>query len=97
MMASGCGYGCFCCRAVGVESLMLAMVSSEHVRQTATLKFPSSNLAATRAAKDSSGSHSKERGHCLRHGGVVDDGGSTSSPICLFTSEAKFQRRPPLL
>lgn len=35
MMEQGRGTGCFCCRAVRVVSLILAMETSKHARQTA--------------------------------------------------------------
>ena len=48
--------GCFDWRASKVESLISAIVSSEHASQMATLKSPSSNFPETLAANMMMGS-----------------------------------------
>ena len=51
MMDWGCGGGCFSHREASVASHLFAIESSEEASRTAPLTSPSSNLAATRAAK----------------------------------------------
>ena len=54
---SECGKGFVFCKAVKVDSLIEARVSSGHASPMAPLKSLSSNLAETRAARDRIGSH----------------------------------------
>ena len=77
-------------------SLVSAMVSCEHAKRTAPLRFPSSSLEATSEVSASNGSRVLGRfGWVWRCDGTR--GGSDSALICSLISLTRFQRRPPCL